>query len=175
MNEHFRIATMKIPGLFSQLLASSTFNGKGLAEHKGRAGVYVFFENGVPVHVGRTRNLAGRLRGHVTKSHFSASFAFKRTRIEQGRVMRSKILGSVGRSARSAFASICLPHSVASFLTVNDLDKGRRPARLIRTCHLSLCLRIVAIEILQLGPIRDQLRSRFLGSVEGFGLSKSDQ
>ena len=93
---------MEIPGFFRQLLASTAFTRKGLAEHKGKAGVYVFFENGVPVHVGRTRNLAGRLRGHVTKSHFSASFAFKRTRIEQGRVATYVPKGSRADLARDA-------------------------------------------------------------------------
>ena len=34
----------------------------------------------------------------------------------------------------------------------NDLETGRKSARLILTCHLSLRLRMVAIEILQLGP-----------------------
>jgi hypothetical protein len=52
---------------------------------------------------------------------------------------------------------------------------ARKPARLILTCHLSLCLRIVAIEVLQLGPIWDQLNFRFCGGVEGFGLPESVQ
>lgn len=30
--------------------------------------------------MGRTRNLARRLRGHITKNHFTATCAFKRTR-----------------------------------------------------------------------------------------------
>lgn len=81
MNEHFQAATAAIPELFARLVASVPFTAKGIAAQKGRAGVYVFLEGGIPVHVGRTRNLGGRLRGHITKSHFSASFAFKRTRI----------------------------------------------------------------------------------------------
>ncbi|TWI60480.1 hypothetical protein IQ16_07600 [Bradyrhizobium huanghuaihaiense] len=61
---------------------------------KGRAGVYVFLENGVPVHVGRTRNLGERLRGHISKSHFSASFAFKRTRAVHGKTATYLTKGS---------------------------------------------------------------------------------
>lgn len=34
----------------------------------------------MPVHVGRTRNLAGRLASHTTPKHNKASFAFKRAR-----------------------------------------------------------------------------------------------
>jgi hypothetical protein len=85
MNEQFQKATAAIPKLFAQLIASPPFSSKGISAQKGRAGVYVFLEDGVPVHVGRTRNLSGRLRGHITKNHFSASFAFKRTRIEHGK------------------------------------------------------------------------------------------
>ncbi|RWC25220.1 MULTISPECIES: hypothetical protein [unclassified Mesorhizobium] len=80
MNEHFATATAAIPALFAELHVSSPFPAKGVAAHLGRAGVYVFFEDGVPVHVGRTRNLQGRLRGHTAKTHYSASFAFKRAR-----------------------------------------------------------------------------------------------
>ena len=42
-----------------------------------KAGIYVFFEHGVPIYVGRTRNLRQRLRAHVTQKHNSGSFAFK--------------------------------------------------------------------------------------------------
>jgi hypothetical protein len=82
MNEHFQTATAAIPELFARLVGSAPFSDKGIAAQKGKSGVYVFLEDGFPVHVGRTRNLGGRLRGHITKSHFSASFAFKRTRID---------------------------------------------------------------------------------------------
>jgi len=85
MNKHFQTATAAIPELFARLSGSPLFSDKGIASQKGKAGVYVFLEDGVPVHVGRTRNLGGRLRGHITRSHFSASFAFKRTRIEHGK------------------------------------------------------------------------------------------
>jgi hypothetical protein len=80
--------------LFARLVASTPFSDKGIAAQKGKAGVYVFLEEGVPVHVGRTRNLGGRLRGHITKSHYSASFAFKRTRIEHGKTATYVTKGS---------------------------------------------------------------------------------
>ena len=86
MNERFRIDMIQTPELFRQLANSEPFTAKGIAAQKGKSGVYAFFEEGQPVHVGRTRNLAGRLRGHITKSHFKASFAFKRTRRILGRV-----------------------------------------------------------------------------------------
>ena len=41
-------------------------------------GIYVFYEQGQPVYVGRTRNLRRRLRqhSHPGSTHYSASFAF---------------------------------------------------------------------------------------------------
>lgn len=80
MNQKFQAAIGGVPELFERLKSSEPFRSKGIVAHKGMSGVYAFFENGKAVHVGRTRNLAGRLRGHVTKSHYSASFAFKRAR-----------------------------------------------------------------------------------------------
>jgi hypothetical protein len=57
MNEHFHQATAAIPALFEQLAASPVFTAKGIDSQKALSGVYVFFENGSAVHVGRTRNL----------------------------------------------------------------------------------------------------------------------
>jgi hypothetical protein len=85
MNEKFQTATSAIPTLFVQLMASPAFTAKGTVAQRGRLGIYVFFEDSVPVHVGRTRNLGGRLRAHVTRSHHSASFAFKRARRALGK------------------------------------------------------------------------------------------
>lgn len=44
------------------------------------AGIYIFYEGGAPVYVGRTRKLAQRFRAHVTPNHNSASYAVKRLR-----------------------------------------------------------------------------------------------
>jgi len=67
MNEHFRLATEGIPELFSRLLASEPFIEKGIATQNGKPGVYVFLEDGIPVNVGRTKNLGGRLRAGLKK------------------------------------------------------------------------------------------------------------
>jgi hypothetical protein len=42
--------------------------------------IYVFLEEDRAIHVGRTRNLRQRVAGHISSSHYSASFAFKETR-----------------------------------------------------------------------------------------------
>jgi hypothetical protein len=78
MNQRFAAAISVIPQLFHRLSTSDYFTAKGIAVQKGKVGVYAFFENDTAAHVGRTRNLQGRLGGHITQSHFSASYAFKR-------------------------------------------------------------------------------------------------
>lgn len=80
MNARFAEASRSLPELFRKLEASSYFFEKGIAAQKKRPGIYVFYEGGKAVHVGRTRDLGQRLRGHISRSHYSASFAFKRAR-----------------------------------------------------------------------------------------------
>jgi hypothetical protein len=99
MNLEFARAVSVIPSLFDALAKSSPLLEKGTISQKGKAGVYAFFEKGHPVHVGRTKNLQGRLRGHATFSHYSASFAFKRAR----RVMNMKATYK-SEGSRSALA-----------------------------------------------------------------------
>ena len=43
--------------------------------------IYGLWKNGECVYIGRTRNLAQRLRGHNSKSAYSASFAVKRASV----------------------------------------------------------------------------------------------
>lgn len=94
MNEQFNRKISGIPALFAQLHSAEPFPAKGSANLKNKPGVYMFLENGVPVHVGRTRNMLGRLRSHVTKNHNAASFAFKCARKETGRAATYKPQGS---------------------------------------------------------------------------------
>ncbi len=79
----WRLHVDRIPQLFADLIAQPERAVTGTMFPKAPA-IYVFYSEGVPVHVGRSRNLRQRLRGHVTSSHYSASFAFKRARAETG-------------------------------------------------------------------------------------------
>jgi hypothetical protein len=94
MNSHFAQITEAIPELFAALAASEPFILKRSVSQMRKAGVYAFFEDGRPVHVGRTRNLQERLRGHITKNQNSATFAFKRTRRALGISPTYKKIGS---------------------------------------------------------------------------------
>ena len=79
VNRDYAQRILRPPVLFAQLLAMPLQTIRGTRFPRDPA-IYVFYLDGEPVHVGRTRNLRQRLRGHVTDSHFSASFAFKRAR-----------------------------------------------------------------------------------------------
>jgi transposase InsO family protein len=94
MNPVFAETVRTIPDLFDRLHNAPPLDGKGTAAQKGLAGVYVFLEDGKVVHVGRTRNLQGRLRAHSANSHHSASFAFKRARRALGMAATYKTAGS---------------------------------------------------------------------------------
>ena len=80
MNEQYRSHVDQMPALFEQLLKAERFPMKPRADWKQRRAIYIIWLDGKAVHVGRTRNLQGRVRGHVSNSHYSASFAFKQAR-----------------------------------------------------------------------------------------------
>jgi hypothetical protein len=80
MNPTFKELTSQVPALFTALKGSPAFIDKGTASQKGKSGVYAFFDGESPVYVGRTRHLQRRLRGHITRSHYTATFAFKQAR-----------------------------------------------------------------------------------------------
>ncbi len=83
INETFRTQAEQTPSLFAELVAQPEL---GLSDHSfpKTPAIYVFYFKGDAVHVGRTKNLRQRLRGHVTNSHYSASFAFKQARSKTG-------------------------------------------------------------------------------------------
>ena len=83
MNVKWKLHVERVPELFQILLDQPDVQIAGSTFPKSPA-IYVFYHEGEPVHVGRSRNLRQRLRGHVTASHYSASFAFKRARADTG-------------------------------------------------------------------------------------------
>lgn len=83
VNETFRAQAEQTPSLFAELV-SRPETPLSKHEYPKAPAIYVFYFNGEAVHVGRTKNLRQRLRGHVTNSHYSASFAFKRARKKTG-------------------------------------------------------------------------------------------
>ena len=84
MDSTFASHIAAVPKLFALLKEATPFVEKGLAAQRKRAGIYVFFENDVPQHVGRKRRLQQRLRGHITASDYTATYAFKMARRHLG-------------------------------------------------------------------------------------------
>ena len=79
MNKEFEQRVVRMKELFASLNGQVARPLAGAGYPKSPA-IYVFFEGERPIHVGRTRNLRQRISGHVSSSHYSASFAFKETR-----------------------------------------------------------------------------------------------
>lgn len=84
--QRFRNAVERMPELFDQLMSCEMVEMTAQKSWKALPAVYVFYDAAQqPCHTGRTRNLQGRVRAHTANSHNSASFAFKRARLELNR------------------------------------------------------------------------------------------
>ena len=77
MNEEFYKIVEQMPDLLNQLSKLPLRPWGNLGELPTK-GIYVFYEDGRPVYVGRSRNLERRLKEHGNQSstHYSSSFAF---------------------------------------------------------------------------------------------------
>jgi len=64
--------------LYMEALVGSDFIERGDVSTVPKQGIYVFYENGKPIYVGRSNSMRQRLRDHCAQSsdHFSATFAY---------------------------------------------------------------------------------------------------
>lgn len=85
MNQQFAQAVERVLSMYDDLNSAPLLPMRGGPSHSTSGGIYVLYDNGEPLHVGRTRNLRKRLQGHCSHSHYHASFAFKRAREVTGR------------------------------------------------------------------------------------------
>lgn len=69
---------------YQDLLSATLHPAADHSTMPASGGVYVFYENGQSIYVGRTRNMRRRLRqhSHPNSTHYSASFAFLMARKE---------------------------------------------------------------------------------------------
>ena len=77
LNEEFKMLVAKLPSLLEQLVNSPRKPWSDLGNIP-KKGIYVFFENGDPLYVGRSNRMKKRIKEHGWKSstHHSAQFAF---------------------------------------------------------------------------------------------------
>lgn len=77
MNSEFKVLVDQLPGLLESLKSSPPVPRSDLSVIPAK-GVYVFFESGKPMYVGRTDDMKGRIQRHSRRSsgHGSATFAF---------------------------------------------------------------------------------------------------
>lgn len=88
MSEEWNGLVKRMPILLKQLTSQPLrpWNDRGILPQKG---VYVFYEHGKPMYVGRTNSMRRRLQrhGNLSSGHNSATFAFniaKREAIKRG-------------------------------------------------------------------------------------------
>lgn len=77
LNKEFNDLVIHLPNLLEELLNSDLRPWNAL-DNIPESGVYVFFENGRPIYVGRSNRMRSRLKEHGRQSstHNSAPFAF---------------------------------------------------------------------------------------------------
>lgn len=77
MNEKFKEIINTFPALMERI-NNSPFITKDDFKNLPKKGIYVFYENGLPIYVGRTNRMKNRLMEHSKQSsgHNSATFAF---------------------------------------------------------------------------------------------------
>ena len=77
MNEDFNKVIAKMQPLLDQMLATASLSRDQLRDIPER-GIYVFYENGSPIYVGRSNRIKERLlvHGRPSSRHNSATFAF---------------------------------------------------------------------------------------------------
>lgn len=77
MNQEFQSYVDELPILFEELIKKPLL---AIKDHKDvpKMGIYVFYENGEPLYVGRTNRMKTRIQEHARPSspYNSASFAF---------------------------------------------------------------------------------------------------
>ena len=77
MNAEFQAIVDKMEGLLEKLRGGPEFTRDDLRDMP-KQGVYVLYEGGKPIYVGRSNNIPQRIRGHSESSrHEAATFAFK--------------------------------------------------------------------------------------------------
>lgn len=91
MDPEFKIIADSLEPKYRSLLGMAPVTYGGLPREIPIRGIYLFSEGNNHLYVGRTNRMRQRLRGHCAPSgsHFTATFAFRITRLETGRTTAS--------------------------------------------------------------------------------------
>ena len=102
----FDEAADKMPALLEALKSSKQVRAQGSWQTKKaevpKNGIYVFYENGKPLYVGRSNNLTARIEGHGAAggTQYGATFAFK---LLKEKVGEKNCQGKTRREIQAAF------------------------------------------------------------------------
>lgn len=89
MNSKFRFYIEHLEPKFQALVSMETVKVTSLPASMPQAGVYVVYETGKPLYVGRTNRMKARLKYHSSERANDAPFAFRLAREATGRTKAS--------------------------------------------------------------------------------------
>jgi len=84
MNPRFQAFVKQLEPKFQQLIWMDPVKVTSLPRYMPTAGIYVFYEEGNPLYVGRTNRMKQRIRYHSRESADDAPFAFRLAREATG-------------------------------------------------------------------------------------------
>lgn len=84
MHPKFRALVEPLEPKFQRLISMEPVKLSSLPRKMPEAGVYVFFEDGKPLYIGRTNRMKNRIRYHSRESAKDAPFAFRIARESTG-------------------------------------------------------------------------------------------
>ena len=84
MNPKFQAYVEQLEPKFQELTSMKPVKVDSLPTRMPRAGVYVFYEEGKPLYVGRSKRIRDRIRFHSRESAKDAPFAFRLAREATG-------------------------------------------------------------------------------------------
>lgn len=139
MNEHFQTVIQSLDPSFQRLIAQPPVTALTLPLSMPKSGIYLFSEAGLPLYVGRSRNIRGRIGRHTRPgaTHRMASFAFRLAR---------EITGNLAATYKKEGSRIDLMES-AEFRQAFDEAKKRIRSMDLRFVEESDPVRQAVLEI----------------------------
>lgn len=146
MNELFLAVIESLEPSFQRLVTMPSVTAATLPASMPTAGIYLFSENGIPLYVGRTRNLRKRIRKHSRPgaTYKMAAFAFHIARDVTGNLLATyKPVGSRADLMKNAefcqaFRDAKTRINTMELRFVEEIDPVRQA---ILEIYVSMCLK----------------------------------
>ena len=132
MHPKFQTLVEQLEPRFQELISMEPVTLSSLPKEMPEAGIYVFFEDGKPLYIGRTNSMKSRIRNHGRESVKDAPLAFRIARKLTGHTQasyrkkgsRKDLLSKPDFQKAFADAKKKIRHMEIRF--VEELDQGRQ-------------------------------------------------